>query len=266
LKPGEIIAAPGKARMIADLGVSNTQVTACQIPHVKDAMGVPYFVGPHEVRYIGSPDHDVLTDLFKWLMDPPTGGLRMCYFSDDCCFSVKCRDGVLWANGDISQCDGSHRSGLFNLVEQFLTTNVDGTRSEFFGSITKAFSLLQNQFVVRNAHNAKEKKTYKFNEPKLYSGSTLTTVVNNFASLAMFFSLVKLVPDPSLVTRSQYAAAYALAAEKVGYIVKCSVCETVEQLQFLKHFPCRGSDGNYHAIMSIGTFRESVWGSPSRIW
>ncbi len=257
LKPGEIIASAGKARMIADLGVGNTQVTACQIGYIKTAMEVPYHLGPHEVRYVGSPDHDVLTDVFKWLIHPnASGGLRMCYFSDDCSFSATCSDGVLMANGDISQCDGSHRSGLFRLVKQFLQYDPRGTKTEGYDSYERAFSLLSNKFVVRNAHDLSEKYVYEFNEPKLYSGSTLTTVMNNFATLAMFMSFTRLVPDTTKVTKKECAAAYIRAAEAVGYIVKCSVCTFPEELQFLKHFPCRGSDGEFHAIMSLGTYMK----------
>lgn len=255
LKPGEVLASAGKARMIADLGVNNTQITACQIAACKEAMIHPYTLGCHESRFIGGPDHDILSDTFTWLSNPSNdGGIRFAYFSDDCSASCMCSDGPLIFNGDISQCDGSHRLGLFNVVKDILTTDVFGNYHSASHSILQAFSLLGNSFNVRNPFEYKEKVQYKFMEPKLYSGSSLTTIINNFANLSIFFSMVKLAPDTRIYTRDQMAKLYVKAAENVGYIVKCSLCERIEQLQFLKHFPCLGSDGQYHAIMSLGTF------------
>lgn len=257
LKAGEIHTMDGKSRLIGDLGVNNTQITAAHVDYYKRAMEYPYIVGGYESRFIAHPSHDLLSSTFNWLRDVPIGHCHFAYFSDDCSFSLGCSDGVLLANGDISQCDGSHRNQLFDIVEKIMRFTPNGDHSLAYDSIGYAFSLLGKPVEIHNKHNYSEYVRYTFNQKRLYSGSTLTTIINNFANLLIFFSLHKRVPDPSQFTKAQMADEYRLAAERVGYIVKCAICERYEDLQLLKHSPCLGDDGVYHPIMNLGTFMKS---------
>lgn len=242
-----------KKRAIADLGAKRTQVSAWCIAQIKKAWEVPFAIGLAESRYIASPDKDVLTETFRWMTNTPLGATRYIYFSDDACMAVGCKDGLFLANGDISSCDGSHFNPLFQTFRDLVCCSRSGN-IVYTQAIDYALGALKQPLTMRNKYNRKQKVKYTFNSARLYSGSVLTTIVNNFANLLIFFAMLKRCPDPALVTKAQYAKIYVLAASDVGYIVKCQNCDMQEDLQFLKHSPVLASDGQYHACMNLAVF------------
>jgi len=56
------------------------------------------------------------------------------------------------------------------------------------------------------------------------------------------------------MTKANVIRAYELGAEDAGYIVKCNVCEEVDDLQFLKHSYVEHEDGQRRAIMNLAPF------------
>jgi len=94
---------------------------------------------------------------------------------------------------------------------------------------------------------------YEYRDPRLYSGSVLTVIINNFANLLIGLEMQRLCPEPSRVTRAEYAALYVSAAENVGYGVKVQECTVPEDMQFLKHSPSV-VEGVYHPWMNLGTW------------
>lgn len=250
LKPGELLT-KSKKRGIGDLGAKRTQVSAWCIAQLKKAWSVPYKLGSTESRFIASPDKELLTETFEWLMTPNLGEFRFAYFSDDCSFSIGAKDGVFVANGDISQCDGSHYDVIFDSLYNVLTDNKEQVFSE---ALRHAFAVLGQPLVFKNKRNRREKVKYEFTSKRLYSGSVLTTIVNNWANFLIYLAVVRRCPDFSQITKSECGELYRLAAEDVGYIVKCKECVQAEDLQFLKHSPALTQDGHYVPIVNIGTF------------
>jgi len=86
----------------------------------------------------------------------------------------------------------------------------------------------------------------------LFSGSTLTTAVNNMANTLIFIAIMTHLNRG--MTKAEACEAIRVAARSVGYIVKVDVCDEIQQLQFLKHSPAINDDGNIEAYLNIGVW------------
>lgn len=248
LKPGELLA-DGKKRAIADLGALRTDATAWCMEDVKEAWSVPFQHGKLRATYTKASTKDNLREAFTNLLSPK--GIEFYYHSDDSCVSARCQDGIVYFNGDIKACDGSHRQPVFDLLYDLLATR-KGVENVHAPALLRAFKYLSKTLKVRNKHK-KESVKYRFKSSRLYSGSVLTTTINNFANLLIAFALHRRVPDPSLVTRAQFKEAYRLAGEDVGYQLKIVDCNKPEDLQFLKHSPSV-IDGHIEPWMGLGVY------------
>lgn len=248
LKPGELLA-DGKKRAVADLGALRTDATAWCVESIKQAWAVPFEHGNLRATYTKESTKDNLRAAFESLLNPR--GIEFFYHSDDSCVSARCSDGLVYFNGDIKACDGSHRQPLFDALYKLIATE-KGRENVHAPALKRAFSYLTRTLKVRNKHK-KEHVRYKFKSARLYSGSVLTTTINNFANLLIAFALHRRVPDPSRVTRAQFKEAYRLAGEDVGYQLKIIDCERPEELQFLKHSPSV-VDGHIEPWMGLGVY------------
>jgi len=250
MKSDELLAAH-KKRGVGDLGAMRTDATAHVCGAIKDAWSGVFSHGSVDAEFVTAPDIDKLGEVFQDLLEPPKGRIVYKYFSDDSSLSALCKDGVVMINSDICKCDGSHGPRVFQACEQMLAQGLghDHTTSKV---IRRAFGYLGNRCVLRNKHR-KEKVFYKFKSKRLYSGSVLTTIINNFANLNIALSLAWRVPDPTLLTKEEFAEQCILAAEDVGYIIRLDICKEPEQLQFLKHSPSV-VDGFVTAWMNLGVY------------
>jgi len=87
---------------------------------------------------------------------------------------------------------------------------------------------------MKNPENQTERVTLHPNSPTLYSGVTLTTLVNNLANLLIFTGINGLAS--SGVTSFRQAKDIVIrGANLAGYDVSCEVCTHPSQWQFLKH-------------------------------
>jgi hypothetical protein len=85
--------------------------------------------------------------------------------------------------------------------------------------------------------------------PRLYSGSTLTTAVNNIACLLIALNIA----DLGAINKASIEG----AAERAGYVLTGTDClETIEDLQFLKHSPVRDTQGVYRPVLNLGVSSE----------
>lgn len=257
-KNGELLP-KGKKRGVGNLGPFRTAYSAWVLTHLKHAMEEPFTYGNYVIRFVASPRSEVLDEVFQFLMNPPLGKCHYVYFSDDCCFSMGCADGVFMANGDIKQCDGSHYNPLFNIVENllaYLPRHLGGGRNEYYQEISYAMAQLWAPAVFRNKYKLpnikRESAMYKFNSRRLYSGSVLTTAVNNIANFCIAACLAQRAPDPSHLTKAQVPELYRLGAQDAGYLVKCIVAHKPEDLQFLKCTPAIDDSGQYRSLMCLG--------------
>lgn len=148
---------------------------------------------------------------------------------------------------DISMCDGSHSFGIFVVVHRYLVSAgvpvsvADGLLEQ----LTKPFRM-------RNPANRDEYILCRFLSFYLVSGTTLTTITNNFAAL--------------LIASAYIAAAGAgdLRDEELnewiadtGYVVTREPCAVMEQASMLKRFPCRTECGGVAAPLCLGALLKN---------
>lgn len=248
LKNFEMLVA-NKKRGIGDLGAVRTNATAWCFDYIKDAMAGRYLHKGYRFEFVSKPDVHVIKRVLEELVSP-IKGVYYVYFSDDCCVSASCCDGVVYFNGDISQCDGSHFSTL-DIALKFLSVDNFGKEHCFTDTVKRAFSFLSRPLLFRNKFCKRNKIQYKFRGMKMYSGFAGTTVVNNIANMLIGLMLQRLCPDPAKVTKKEFQDLYVQAAYLVGYNVTVGVCECPEDLQFLKMSPSV-VDGVLTPYMNIG--------------
>jgi len=250
-KNGELLAAH-KKRGIGDLGAMRTDATAHVMDSIKEAWSKPYVSRNATLTYVKSADKDSLRSVFRDLLEPARGKITFVYHSDDSCVGAMCKDGLVTFNGDIRACDGSHRTAMFNTLEHLLAITA-GVPNVHRDALARAFDYLRRDLVVPFPKDRRQKVRYKFLTMRLYSGSTLTTLINNFANWLIGLELSLLVPDASMVTKEEFKNAYRTAGENVGYILKIVDCSCPEQLQFLKHSPSYVG-GEIEPWMNLGTY------------
>lgn len=205
-------------------------------------------------QFIKSPQLSVLTEVFDKLTNP-TDKMYFAFFSDDSCVSIRCADGVFMANVDISSCDASHTRCVFDLLRHVCK---DDTR--LFRYVDGAIKQCEMPLHLRSGIDG-TKVGLKPNAPTLYSGSTLTTLINNFANLAIAFAIHSRLYDG--ITKAECSELVRFAAETAGYIVTVVVCDTYHKLQFLKHSPCRTVCGKLVPVLNLGVLLRSqgcCWG------
>jgi len=243
----------GKKRAVGDLGSKRTQQTAWFCEFVKEAWSVPFVLDRAEFRFLKAPEKDELREGMNRLMNVGLGEMYFLYFSDDSCVSVGCLDGVFTANLDIKQCDGSHYNPLFRLFEYLLCTDCAGLSTFFSEDLKRALSYLRRPCVVSNPEDWKVRVVYIFLVMRLFSGSVLTTLLNNLANLLIGLSIYQLIGG-RLLTKNEVRELLVPAGEAVGYIIKIVECNHPEDIQFLKHSPHLNDEGSYEPIINLAVF------------
>jgi len=84
----------------------------------------------------------------------------------------------------------------------------------------------------------------------LFSGSVLTTLVNNVANLLIARSVYE--------RRCTTCAEIVAAAADVGYVVTMDECDKFENMQFLKHSPFVNDDGVVLPFVNLGVLLRSL--------
>jgi hypothetical protein len=189
------------------------------------------------IYFCKSPDPVTMRYVFKELEKPST---RFFYvlFSDDACFAVHTPSGVKRFNFDISSCDASHSASLFYALKALFPV---WQQPEIQRLIDQCRSPLK--IVSTQDKNMFVKLRPK--RPMLYSGSTITTAINNLANFMIAHSVSTLTTfSPANITA---------AAEKVGYIVTgVDELSCIEDIQFLKHSPVYDEQGELHPLLNLG--------------
>jgi hypothetical protein len=233
------VAKPGKtARMIGDLGCP----ASLQGFRLADFMKTAMYLEPLDLmggtfEFCKEPSPSSLAAVFEKLIDPP-GRFFFVYFSDDSCLAVRTKAGkILRFNVDISSCDASHTGQLF---EMFVEMHPPRMRRD----ARKLVEQCMQPITVMDVYNRKRKITFKPKEPRLYSGVTITTVMNNIACQLIGLAIAESeINDKHDVIK---------AAAKAGYVVTCDDCENWHELQFLKHSPVLDQDGVIRPLLNIG--------------
>lgn len=237
MKPDEW-AKPGKyPRMIGDLTCPASLRGFRATEFLKIAQSErPVFVNGGEIQFVKSPDPFAMEDVFKKLRHPP-GRFYAAVFSDDSCFSVRVGDEVHMYNLDISSCDGSHGPAVFEAYRRLYPPIFEKDADALIEQCKMPIS-------VYSVGCARDCVVLRPKTPMLYSGSTITTSINNLASMLIYYS----------ITLGPYTGVQSIVdgAARVGYIVTAEKCEDFRDLQFLKHSPVIDELGCLRPLLNLG--------------
>ncbi len=236
IKRNEIAKSGKYVRMIADLGVPASLQGFRVTYFLKEAMSRPFEYAGGTFQFVKTPTTSVLRDVFSKLQDPP-GRFYFVYFSDDSCLSIRHGGRVYIYNVDISKCDASHGDDLFSAY----TTIVPDRASS---DLKLLVDQLNVPLIVRNPLDPKQKIKCRSLRTRLLSGSTITTTLNNLASLLIGLAIVE-VFDGTETSISH-------GARQAGYKVTVETCLRPEDIQFLKNSPVRDINGVYQPVLNVG--------------
>jgi hypothetical protein len=216
---------------VGDLTTHGSAKLGYLLDAVKSAFAVPYYIGQSFCTFIKTPDRDVLREVFENLMNP--SDVVFYYFSDDSCIGINCSDGIFTANLDISACDGSNYDTVFRILWQIMRVD-----ERYNKDVDGAFYQCAAPFSVRSMVGTVYRcVTFIPRFFTLYSGSVLTTSINNLANSLIFMSVKRSLPPVSQRKRADMVNLLVECAANVGYLVKIDVCHHHSDLQFLKHSP-----------------------------
>jgi hypothetical protein len=235
-----------KPRLIVDFGVAASLQGFMVTSMLKKAMaGTLFRYRGFTFEFCAKPEPKSLESVFRQLLNPPGRGYFV-YFSDDSCFSCRLNGKVHIANVDISSCDASHGPCVFAALKA-LTPNI--ARPDIQVLID------QNKLPLRvtSYTNRKNKVVLTGHTERLYSGSTITTVMNNTACYAIGVCLADHVIDIGTLGDSLRDA-----PARAGYKVTLDTCDTMYDIQFLKHSPVWDTNHILRAMLNPGVlFRAS---------
>jgi hypothetical protein len=241
-KNGETLANDKYLRGVGDLTCPGSTVCGYFMDYVKEAFSVPFILDGGRATFIKKPEKDILEQSFCDLTNPEDVEFR--YFSDDSCIGIRCEDGVFTANCDISVCDGSNYRPVFDLLKSGMLVD-----TRFNRDVKGAFDQCSSPAVV-HSYDFSERVVYTPIEPVLYSGSVLTTSVNNMANTLIFIAIMCMLRGKRRYKRDM-GALIEEAARRVGFLLKVDQCKTPEDIQFLKHSPCF-MEGRMIPVLNLG--------------
>lgn len=245
LKKAEYAKPGKKPRGICDLGVSASLRGAWLTNALKVAQSEEVLeLEGGRFAFCKSPDPFELEKHFDKLINLE-GRFYFVYFSDDSCLSIRDEQGRIHLyNLDISSCDASHGPSLFAALINLMPTE----------ELRRDMTILVDQCKLPlRIHSCVNKKRVVFlrpRVPKLLSGSTITTAINNLSNLAIALAIVRNYhsADPDIENPSMVDA-----AAQVGYILTgCKPLTNPNKLQFLKHSPVRDVRGNWKPMLNFG--------------
>jgi len=229
-------------RMIGDLGVAASLLGFRVTAVLKEAMAhQDGFYHGAQFRFVKAPKTHLLRAVFQDLMDPQEAYF-LAIFSDDSCLSVRDGGQVNMYNMDISSCDASHSARLFQLL-------IDTAPPELKDDVRVLVEQCSGKLRLLDCNNKRNHILYRLLRPRLLSGSTLTTHINNCANVLIGASIAL----RKATTPTQIIA----AAHAVGYQVTLDYCPTYHTLQFLKHSPCYDTSGVLQPVLNVGVFLRS---------
>lgn len=236
-------AKPGKMpRAVNDFGMK-ASIRAGWLPEaIKSAMSAcPYKVGAGCCWFVKSPDVAVLTSLFR-AMD---GGDVFAYHSDDASVSLRCVDGMFYANLDISSCDTSQGPAVFESMYLLCP-------EEYLHVMRLLVSQCQEPCQLGYGPGKLLFRPIRYFE---YSGSLLTTLLNCVAT----FNIGRQIMERW--TGGSRADAEKLVRETISSCGWSCTLETeprIEGIQFLKTSPCRTIHGDIGMVVNLGVVLRAL--------
>jgi hypothetical protein len=232
------IAKVGKVpRVIGNLGIPASLQGFRVSNYIKMAMALePVEINGGLIEFCPKPAPAALKRVFEQLIDPP-GRFYFVLFSDDSCLCIRDGDKLLRFNVDISSCDASHTPALFEALR-------DVCPPQMKEDVERLIKQCEAEITIYDRNNRARRVVLKPNRPRLYSGSTITTLINNLANLLIALAISE--------AKIRSKADVILAASCAGYIVTCEDCSDWHKLQFLKHSPVLDTHGELRALLNPG--------------
>ena len=190
-----------------------------------------------EMQFCKSPNVRQLTEVFEKLINPP-GKFFFVYFSDDSCISIRHNGSVHTYNMDIKSCDASHTGALFRAFTELAPGKA---KTDLEALVEQCKSKIK----ICSTVDRSRKVTLKPLFPRLYSGSTLTTAINNLANIFICLAIVEGSYDGTEAYLKQ-------AAARVGYLIDLELCTVKGDIQFLKHSPVYDTEGRLRPLLNPG--------------
>lgn len=230
-------AKPGKIpRITVDLTTPASLRAGWLMEELKSAFeALPLIHANGELRFIGTPNVDVLSKLF----DDMRNRNIFAYFSDDFSLSLMTSDGPLWVNLDISSCDSSNGFPVFDYIRSCIP-------QVYLEDVGAVINQCQLECVVGYGATKLRFKPVGIFE---YSGSVMTTALNNCAALACG---VAIFDQYTFGSRSHVLSGLERVLSTLPWVVTTDVCSRYEEVQFLKHSPCFMVDGTVSALLNLG--------------
>lgn len=242
VKKAEVAKIGKTIRCIGDLGCAASLQGFRLTGVLKEAMfNEKIHINGGDVVFCKEPSPEALIDAFTNLISPP-GRFYFVFFSDDSCLAIRQADGtVLRYNMDISSCDASHTASLFRAFVAIHPHRLQADARKLVAQCEQAVSVTCASTIKGEK---KKRVVLKPLEPRLYSGATITTAINNLACWYIILSI-------SLSTINNSTDIIAAAA-RAGYVVTCEDCHDWHNLQFLKHSPVYDTEGKLRALLNLG--------------
>lgn len=145
---------------------------------------------------------------------------------------------------DISSCDMSNSSSIFGVLRWLASGTTIGDNV-----MRRNVHQCQLPLVVPDPDNASPPIKIFPTEPLEFSGSTLTTCLNNIATFIIMLSCV--------LSDAKDAESIKAAARAVGYDVTVAERSTPPQCQFLKHSFYVDENGKMNSFLNLGAMLRS---------
>jgi hypothetical protein len=247
VKPYETAKWNKYARLFVSLGPTSILCAGFLIPYIKDAFA-SYHGWEHENRvsaFIPGPTLENLVRVFEGIRD--TADMFVPYFSDDAAAGFRCADGLFMAELDFSSCDSSHTDVIFDIFEEICSDDV-----RTLNRVKAARRQCRKKMKLSSRADLKWLTVVlKAAVTCLFSGSVLTTIINNLGQLILFASLVQTALPVAERTVAGCPLWVKNAATQAGYILTCDQVKHFSELTFLKYFPC-DIDGQITPCLALG--------------
>lgn len=243
-------------RATADLAPAAAEQGGYMMATVKEAFAETFKYKGCSYKFVKKPEREILIDAFQDIQSNEDDITLRC-FSDDAMLGINTPEGRFVANTDISACDGSNYDPVFLYLYDIMiagglhTPDVEGVFNQCLGNV--CFESYRDYEFNRKIRRVTLKPEYY----TLYSGSTLTTSINNCANLGIFLAIVEFLPPYAERTLADLPGQIAAAAHKVGYQLKCQVCSRIEDMQFLKISPTIVG-GEMEVFLNLGVLLRNL--------
>ena len=244
VKPEEWAKAMKLPRLVGDLAIGCI-LRGFLTKRLKKGLSTYKADGQHKIIFVNNCDYEVLKNGFEAIVNNRSG-IVMMVFSDDACISMYDEQtGVThFGDLDISTCDASHSGELFRYV---IPMTPEGIARKLMRMLVQQCTTA----ITVKFHEAKVKLAPQ--EPVLYSGSTITTFINDIAQLCIFNSICANFRHCDFNHVGDFVKA---CSARAGYVVTFEDrTGNKHKLTFLKHFPNKDNE----PILCLGTVFRSVY-------